>query len=43
MGKFFVKKCSYLVRGARKGGQGGASAPPWKLRCQVLFVFKFAK
>ena len=30
-------------RGARKGGQGGASAPPWKLRCQVFFVFKFAK
>ena len=39
--KFKDSQCQ--LRGARKGGQGGASAPPWKLRCQVFFVFKFAK
>ena len=30
-------------RGARRGGQGGALAPPWKLGCQEFFTFKFAK
>ena len=35
--------CMVETRGARKGGQGGALAPPWKLRCQESFMFKFAK
>ena len=37
-----IKVIDVRARGARKGGQGGALAPPWKLRCQESFMFKFA-
>ena len=32
-----------LPPGAPAGKQGGGTCPPWKLTCQVYFMFKFAK